>query len=393
MDTATLPISTLPREHIEPSTQTRRDNQQGVDSISVPSPARKPRRKQITIALIAAAFAIVLSVVGIRWWNVARFTKHTDDAYVGGDVTVIAPKVAGFVAKVCVMDNQPVHAGDLLVKLDDRDFVAAAARAEASVAVQRAALMNIEASRRLQESIVAQAQASVAFADADVVRTHQDEIRFTNLLHSGAVSVQDFDKAAADYKKATAAANRARAGVIAAQRELDVIETRKQQTQAALEQAKAERDLARLNLSYTELRAPIDATVGNRSAKTGAYATIGSQLISLVPARGLWVDANFKESQLETIRPGAPATVHVDSISDKAFHGRVVSIAPATGAQFSILPPENATGNFTRIVQRVAVRIMLDDEAEARGQLRPGLSVIATVDTHHNSTKSEVAGL
>jgi membrane fusion protein (multidrug efflux system) len=148
-----------------------------------------------------------------------------------------------------------------------------------------------------------------------------------------------------------------------------------------LNEAAAERDLAGLNLSYTELRAPIDGTVGNRSAQTGAYATIGSQLISLVPVRGLWIDANFKESQLARMRPGSPAIIEVDSIPGKVFHGQVVSVAPATGAQFSVLPPENATGNFTKIVQRIAVRIMLDREADTLGQLRPGLSVTAKVDT------------
>jgi membrane fusion protein (multidrug efflux system) len=151
--------------------------------------------------------------------------------------------------------------------------------------------------------------------------------------------------------------------------------------QATLNEAAAERDLAQLNLSYTELRAPIDSTVGNRSAQTGAYATIGSQLISLVPSHGLWIDANFKESQLAKMLPGSPAIIKVDSIPGKVFHGHVVSVAPATGAQFSVLPPENATGNFTKIVQRVAVRIVLDHETEALGQLRPGLSVTAKVDT------------
>ena len=164
---------------------------------------------------------------------------------------------------------------------------------------------------------------------------------------------------------------------------------------AALEQAMAERDLARLNVGYTELRAPIDGIVGNRSAQVGAYATTGSQLISLVPARGLWIDANFKESQLARIRPGSPATVKVDSIRGRVFRGRVLSVAPATGAQFSVLPPENATGNFTKIVQRVAVRIGLDDEGETFGQLRPGLSVIAKVNTLSpaHSGASERAGL
>jgi len=193
------------------------------------------------------------------------------------------------------------------------------------------------------------------------------------------VSMQSLQKAEADYKEAAAAGAKSRAALAAAQRQLTVIGTQKQQAQAALEQALAERDLARLNLSYTELRAPMDGVVGNRSARPGAYATVGSQLISLVPARGLWIDANFKENQLARIQPGQPATVKLDE-SGRVFHGHVTSLAPATGAQFSVLPPENATGNFTKIVQRVAVRILLDNEAAASGELRPGLSVTAEVD-------------
>jgi membrane fusion protein (multidrug efflux system) len=159
-----------------------------------------------------------------------------------------------------------------------------------------------------------------------------------------------------------------------------VIDTQKQQVEAALAEAVAGRDLAQLNLSYTELRAPIDGTVGNRSGRVGAYATAGAQLMSLVPARGLWVDANFKESQLAQLRAGLPATITADVLPNASFHGRVASLAPATGAQFSVLPPENATGNFTKIVQRVPVRILLDGDAATLGRLRPGLSVTATID-------------
>lgn len=159
-----------------------------------------------------------------------------------------------------------------------------------------------------------------------------------------------------------------------------MIDTQKQQAQAALAQAVADRDLARLNLGYSELRAPIDGTIGNRSARTGAYATIGAQLLSIVPARGLWVDANFKESQLAHIQPGLPASIAADVLPGQLFRGHIASLAPATGAQFSVLPPENATGNFTKIVQRVPVRILLDGDASALGRLRPGLSVTAAVD-------------
>jgi membrane fusion protein, multidrug efflux system len=162
--------------------------------------------------------------------------------------------------------------------------------------------------------------------------------------------------------------------------QLDVIDTQKQQTQAALEQTLADRDLAVLNLGYTEVRSPIDGVVGNRSARVGAYATIGAQLLAIVPAHGLWVDANFKESQLARMRAGHSAVVVADVLSGVSFRGRVASLAPATGAQFSVIPPENATGNFTKIVQRVPVRILLDDDDAELGRLRPGLSVVVSID-------------
>src|SRR6266436_1305291 len=345
----------------------------------------QPGRARKSLKRMALMVSIVLATLGLAkvaytWWTVGRFIESTDDAYVGGDVTVIAPKVAGFISKLFVGDNQQVHAGDLLLKLDDRDYLAAQAKADASVAIQQAALSNLDATRHLQEAIVAQAQASIAVAEAEIVRTRDDQVRFSRLLKDSAVFVQESQKTDADYKEAVAVGEKARAGLVAAQRQLEVIDTQKQQVHAALEQAIAERDLARLNVGYTELRAPIDGTVGNRSAQVGAYATTGSQLISLVPTRGLWIDANFKESQLARIRPGSPAKVKVDSIPGQVFRGHVLSVAPATGAQFSVLPPENATGNFTKIVQRVAVRIMLEDEAATFGQLRPGLSVTAKVN-------------
>ena len=359
----------------------------------------QPGRARKSLKRMALMVSIVLATLGLArvtyiWWSVGRFIESTDDAYVGGDVTVIAPKVAGFISKLAVVDNQRVHVGDLLVKLDDRDYLAALAKANAAVAIQHAALTNLDASRHFQEAVVEQAQATIAAADAEIVRTRDDRVRFTRLLKDSAVSVQDSQKAEAEWKEAIAVGEKSRAGLVAAQRQLEVIDTQKQQVLAALEQAIAEWDLARLNVSYTELRAPIDAIVGNRSAQVGAYATTGSQLISLVPARGLWIDANFKESQLARIRPGSPATVKVDSIRGRVFRGRVLSVAPATGAQFSVLPPENATGNFTKIVQRVAVRIGLDDEGETFGQLRPGLSVIAKVNTLSpaHSGASERAG-
>jgi membrane fusion protein, multidrug efflux system len=347
------------------------------------SPARKrqPSPKHIAFAALIVFAAIGLAKFGYDWWTVDRFIQSTDDAYIGGDVTVIAPKVAGFIAQLAVTDNQQVHAGDLLLKLDDRDYRAALAKAGAAVALQNAALSNLDATRSLQDAVVAQAQAGIGAADAEITRTHDDQARAKDLLATGVASIQEFQKADADYKEAVAAGEKSRATLTAAQRQLAVIATQKQQAQAALDAAIAERDLAQLNVSYTELRAPLDGVVGNRSAQVGAYATVGAQLISIVPTQGLWIDANFKEDQLARMRSGSPATVKIDLLGGKKLHGHVASIAPATGAQFSVLPAENATGNFTKIVQRVAVRILLDDESAVPGQLRPGLSVTAKVNT------------
>jgi membrane fusion protein, multidrug efflux system len=350
--------------------------------IVAPRRAGRTRLSRKQLGIVGATLLAGLGVAwyGADWWTVGRFIDSTDDAYVGGDVTVIAPKVAGFIAEVAVTDNQDVHAGDLLVKLDDRDYRAALAKAVAGVAGQQATLANLDAARRLQLAVIAQAQAELAATAAEITRARYDVDRYRSLARDQFGSLQRFQQADADYQKALAADQRSHAALEAAQRQLDVIDTQKQQTQAALAGAVADRQSAQLNLGYTELRAPIDGTVGNRSARTGAYATVGAQLISLVPTNGLWVDANFKENQLARIRVGLPVTIEADVLPGQAFHGRVASLAPATGAIFSVLPPENATGNFTKIVQRIPVRIRLDGDAATLGRLRPGLSVTAEVD-------------
>jgi membrane fusion protein (multidrug efflux system) len=273
-----------------------------------------------------------------------------------------------------------VRAGDLLVKLDDRDYRAALAKAVAAVAGQQATLANLDANRRLQEAVIGEAEAELTATAAEIVRSKSDVDRYRSLAQSQAASVQRWQQADADYQKALAGDAHAHAALTAAQRQLDVIDTQKQQVMAALAGASADRDTAQLNLGYTELRAPIDGIVGNRSARNGAYASVGAQLISLVPAHGLWVDANFKEGQLAHMRPGMPVRIDADVLPGEVFHGHVASLAPATGAVFSVLPAENATGNFTKIVQRVPVRVLLDGDAATLGVLRPGLSVTARVD-------------
>jgi membrane fusion protein (multidrug efflux system) len=352
----------------------------------------KPGARRVSSRKLATAVAIVAAlaggaVYGGHWWTVGRFMASTDDAYVGGEVTVIAPKVAGFISELAVGDNQAVRAGDLLLRLDERDFRAALARADAAVSAQEATLANLDATRQLQEAMVDEAAAEIPATEAEAARTKFDYDRYRDLSSAQFASQQRFQQADADYKKALAAGRKARAAWSAAQRQIEVIETRKAQARAALDQASAERETARLNLSYTEIRAPIDGVVGNRSARAGAYATVGGALLSLAPASGLWVDANFKESQLAGMKPGQEATVVADVAPGETLHGRVASLAPATGAQFSVLPPENATGNFTKIVQRVPVRILLDGGDAVLGKLRPGLSVTAEVDQRGGSSK------
>jgi membrane fusion protein (multidrug efflux system) len=352
-------------------------------AIVAPPLRTKSRLTRKRLALGAAALLIGAGGAwyGHRWWTEGRFIETTDDAYVGGDVTVIATKVPGFIARVAVTDNQPVKAGDLLVQIDDRDYRAALAKAGAAIAAQQATLANLDAQSRLQRALIAQAEAGVADIDAEITLTRADQNRYQALSATAAASVQSFQKADADYKRAVAGGRRAAAVLDAAQRQLDVIDTQRQQAAAALAGAMADRDKARLDLDHTELRAPIDGTVGNRSAREGAYASAGVQLLSLVPAHGLWVDANFKENQLARITPGLAVTIVADVLPGQTFHGHVASLAPATGAQFSVLPAENATGNFTKIVQRVPVRVRLDDADATLGRLRPGLSVTADIDT------------
>jgi membrane fusion protein (multidrug efflux system) len=332
-------------------------------------------------ALIAGAALIGMAAVwyGTSWWTVGRFIQSTDDAYVGGDVTTIASKVAGFVQGVAVSDNQPVKAGDLLIRLDDRDYRAQLARAEASVDAQNASLANLDANALLQRAMIDQAKAEIVATEAEVERAKYDLERYRALAGNQNAPVQRYQQAEADYKKSLAADQKARAALEAAERKLDVIATQKQQANAALGQAIAERDLARINLSYTEIRSPIDGVVGNRGARLGSYATTGALLLSIVPDRGLWIDANFKENQLARMREGQRVEVVADLLPGVILTGRVASLAPATGAQFSVIPAENATGNFTKIVQRVPVRVVLDDSDNTQA-LRPGLSVVVSVD-------------
>ncbi len=328
------------------------------------------------VALLAGA-----TWYGHDWWTTGRFIESTDDAYVGGNVTAIAPHVAGFVQRVLIEDNQRVQAGQVLVRLDPRDFQAALAHAEAFLTARIAALDSLRAQYTRQQAVIRQQAADVAAKTAQAVFAGQDADRYRSLALTAAGSRQDAQKGAALDQEARSAVTAASAGLEAAQQQLKVLEADIAEAAAAAAQARADVETARLNLGYTEIRSPIDGFVGNRAAQVGAYVTAGAYLVSVIPSAGLWVDANFKEDQLAHMVPGQAATVAADVLPGHAFHGRVGSLAPGTGAVFSVIPPENATGNFTKIVQRVPVRVLLDAGDATQRLLRAGLSATVSIDT------------
>ena len=351
-------------------------------TVSIPS-KRDLRRPLRRLALATAMLALATGAAwyGNDWWQVGRFIESTDDAYVGGNVTPLAPHIDAFIEAVLVRDNERVSAGQVLIKLDPRDYQTALDHAEAVLQAKTAAADSLRAQYALQQSTIRQQDADIVAKKANATFAVADAGRYRFLAQTTAGSRQSEQRATALEQEAQSAVVAAQAGLEAARQQLKVLDAQIAEAVAAQAQAQSDLRTAQLNLGYTEIRAPIDGWVGNRSARVGAFASVGSQLLAVVPAHGLWIDANFKENQLAQMRQGLPVTVVADELSDRIFHGRVASLAPATGAQFSVLPPENATGNFTKIVQRVPVRIELDGDASDLGRLRPGLSVTAEVDT------------
>jgi membrane fusion protein (multidrug efflux system) len=346
-------------------------------------------RKRLALGAGALALFVGAADYGRYWWSVGRYQETTNDAYVGGDVTPIAPHVAGFVQAVLVHDNQHVRAGQALIRLDPDDYQAARDRAQAARQARAAALANLVAKRVLQHSVITGAEAELAAKEAQAEFAVEDAARYRSLALAAAGSRQDAEKALATDRSARAAVQASRAALEAANQQLTVLDTEISTARAELDQADAELRTAELNLNYTDIIAPREGYIGNRYAQTGAYVTAGTNLLAVVPASGLWVDANFKEDQIGHMKQGDAATIVADVLPGRTFHGHIVSLAPATGAVFSVIPPENATGNFTKIVQRVPVRISLDGAATEFGLLRPGLSVTVSVDTKPLPTEAQ----
>jgi membrane fusion protein, multidrug efflux system len=337
--------------------------------------------RKILFIILPVVVLAVGTTGGWYWWNVLRFLQSTDDAYVQSDVSLISPKVEGYIKKVKVADNQEVAEGAVLFVIDDRDFKAKVAQAEAAVATGEATIATYENRLKLQQAMIEQAAASLASTEADLARVQQDYKRYNALLSTDFASRQRFEQAQADARKGEAALAKSRAALAAEQNQLAVLRSQQHEEQAKLQQAHANLQLAQNDLDNTVIRAPISGVAGNRAGQVGQYVKPGTQLLSLVPLSRVYVTANFKETQLTHMRPGQLAEVSVDAYPDLTLDGHIDSFAPASGAQFSLLPPDNATGNFTKIVQRVPVRIALPEKGPLAGLLRPGLSVTVTIDT------------
>ncbi|HEX5397571.1 MAG TPA: HlyD family secretion protein [Verrucomicrobiae bacterium] len=332
--------------------------------------AAKKRHRQILAA--AAALGVALAASAYYYWFVVPF-ETTDDAFVEGYVTPIAAKVPGYVAQLLIKDNQVVNKGDVLLKIDSRDYEISLAQARADLAAARSKLDQSQAQVKVSQAKVAQAIAGVIAADAEDQRAAEDLKRYES-VDSSAVSRSAFDAARSRARAATADWQAARCQVTAAESEVDLSKAGVETATAAVQQAEAKVRQAELNLSYTQVMAPEDGRVTRRVVERGAYVQPGQSLMAIVP-RQYWVIANFKETQLTHMRPGQPVTIRVDAYPQFKLKGHVDSIQSGSGARFSLFPPENATGNYIKVVQRVPVKIVFDDTIPAQIALGPGMSV------------------
>ena len=336
----------------------------------------------VTIALLLLA-GVVVTLFITRWdvWVGASVRQTTDDAYVRGDITPLSAKIEGYVRRVPVNDFQQVKEGDLLVEIEDNDYSARLAQAEADLAGAEAAIENLKSRKALQHTQIAEAQDAINAIQADVDRTRKEAVRQQALLTSTFGTPQKVEQAVAEERRFEANLAHGEAALAAAQRQMAVLDTEEGQLRAAAKAKRAASDLAKIELGYTRIAAPIDGMVSERGVRVGQYVHDGTQVISVVPLRNVWVIANYKETQLTHVKIGQKAEITVDTFPGVVVMGRVDSISPASGSQFTLLPPDNATGNFTKVVQRIPVKIALDSGHPLEGQLRPGMSVIATIRT------------
>jgi membrane fusion protein, multidrug efflux system len=360
------------------------------DSTQEVAPSRRVNIRKLAIMGVALVAALTSAGFGYRWWTVGRFTVSTDDAYVRAHNTTLAAKVAGYVSGIPVEDNTYVHVGDVIATIDDGDFRLAVDAARDKVATQQATVDRIGRQITAQQAGVDQAKAQLVSAQAAAKRAQLELDRQQALATREFASRQTLEQAQANRDQSVAAVQSAQAAVDAAEANVDVLKAQQQEAVRGLDElrtalAKAERDL-----SFTVVRAPIDGVVGNRAVQTGDFVQTGQRLASLVPLDEVYIDANFKETQLANLRPGQKVAINVDALPDHTIEGTVTSMSPASGAIFSLLPPDNATGNFTKIVQRLPVRINVPLDVAAQRVLRPGMSVVVSVNTNQDAARVPV---
>ena len=349
-------------------------------SVAVPPAPYKSRLRRLLMA--GAALAVLSGAAWFGWdyWTVGRFQVSTDDAYVKADTTVIAPKVSGYLREVLVGDNESVVAGQVLARIDERDFQVALDQAKADVAAARAAIASKQAQLDTQRTVIDAARATLDVDTATSTFAEQENKRYTDLATSGYGSVQNAQQAQSRIAGAKAATARDTANLASAVKQVELLKAEINQANAALARTEATQGQAELNLGYTTITAPIDGVVGNRTLRVGQYVQAGTQLMAVVPTAAAYVVANFKETQLTDVRKGQAVEIDVDMFPGRPVHGHVDSLAPASGQEFALLPPDNATGNFTKVVQRIPVKITLDHD-NAAIDLRPGMSVTPTIET------------
>jgi membrane fusion protein, multidrug efflux system len=338
------------------------------------------RRHLLVVSAVPIGLALIIAST-VYYLTTARFVVSTDDSYVQADSTIVASRVSGYISAVLVNDDESVRAGQVLARIDDRDFRAALDQAQADAQAAQAEVDDLRAQLTQQDSLIARARASVAASESAVDVARLNQVRYRKMAQIGFGSQQQSQEADAEERERSADVQRDRAALANAQQQVGVLRAKLSQAQALAERSKALERRAALELSYTMIIAPIDGVVAARTVRLGQYVQAGTQLTALVPLAKVYVTANFKETQLTRVHAGEPVRLRVDTFPGVRLAACVDSLAPASGLEFSLLPPDNATGNFTKIVQRIPVKIVLDPRQPLVGNLRAGMSVETSIDT------------
>ncbi|RWD55363.1 MAG: HlyD family secretion protein [Mesorhizobium sp.] len=379
---ATAEVRTFPNAKVQPSTEAPEVPVQPAPVAPVEAPARKKRSvRSFLLPIIGLALLGAGSWYGYNYWTDGRFMISTDDAYVQADMSFVSPKISGYVDKVLVSENQRVKAGDPLFVIDDGDYKIAVAQAEAQIATLAKTLERIDAQTKAAQASLAQAEAQKIADQAAADNAARAQVRAAQLVKTHVGTQAQLDDAQTALDQAKAALAGADAQITAAQANIGVLEAQRAEQASTLASLQLTRDKAQRDLSFTVLKAPYDGVVGNRSVEQGDLVSPGQKLAVVVPMDKLYIVGNFKETQLGRLVPGEKVRITVDAIDGQTFEGTVSSLAPASGAVFSLLPPENATGNFTKVVQRVPVRIDVPADVLKTGKLRAGLSVVVAADS------------